>query len=57
MAMSAKAEEQNSHSRIFQSEAVTRRSIRRLSRIAKGGGLIAHHPELKLRELKLREHR
>jgi hypothetical protein len=57
MAMSAKAEEQNSHSRIFQSEAVTRRSTRRLSRIAKGGGLIAHYPELKPRELKLREHR
>jgi hypothetical protein len=33
--MSAAAEEQNSHSRIFQSEAVTRRSTRRLSRIAK----------------------
>jgi hypothetical protein len=35
MAMSAKAEEQNSHSRIFQSEAATR---------------IAHYPEVKLRE-------
>jgi hypothetical protein len=57
MAVSAKAEEQNSHSSIFQSEAVTRRSTRRLSRIAKGGRLIAHYPELKLRELKLREHR
>src|SRR5450755_449394 len=32
-AISAKAEEQNSRPRIFQTEAVTRRSIRRLSRI------------------------
>jgi hypothetical protein len=54
MAVSAKAEEQNSHSRIFQSEVVTRRSTRRLSRIAEGGGFIAHYPELKPRELKLR---
>src|SRR6266849_6141308 len=50
MAIPAKAEEQNSHSRIFQSEAVARRSTRRLSRIAKGGGLIAHYPEVKLDE-------
>ena len=48
--MSATAEEQNSHSRIFQSEAVTRRSTRRLSRIAKGGSLIAHYPKVKLDE-------
>ena len=44
----SESEEQNSHCRIFQSEAVTRRSTRRLSRKAKGGGLIAHYPEVKL---------
>jgi len=48
--ISARAEEQNSHCRIFQSEAVTRRSTWRLSRIAKGGDLIAHYPEVKLDE-------